>query len=102
MLMIVSLHFFSYNSAVTEIDYFSATGFLKHILHSVSLISVNCYILISGYYIHKFKFSLYKLLKILCEVLFYSIILYLIFLQTNLAHLTVKELLLAAMPTLTR
>lgn len=102
MLMIVSLHFFSYNSAVTEIDSFSATGFLKHILHSVSLISVNCYILISGYYIHKFKFSLYKLLKILCEVLFYSIILYLLFLQTNLAHLTVKELLLAATPTLTR
>lgn len=102
MLMIVSLHFFSYSPAVIQIDPFSATGCLKRILHSISLISVNCYVLISGYYIYKFKFSLSKLIRILCEVLFYSIVFYLIFLQTDLANLTVKELLLAVAPTLTR
>lgn len=102
MLMIISLHFLSYNPALAEIELFSITGILKRILHSFSLISVNCYILISGYYITKFKFSLEKLLKLLLEVFFYSVLLYLLFLQNGLAKFSIKEFLFAFAPTLTR
>lgn len=102
MLMIISLHFFSYNPSVSEIKLFSCSGVIKQILHSIFLISVNCYILISGYYLFKFKFSLVKLLKIITEVWTYSIFFYVAFWKLGIIEPSIKEALFAMLPILTR
>lgn len=102
MLMIVSLHFFSYNEAVNILDAFSLSGLLRRVLHSFCAISVNCYILISGYYLLKFKFSFRKLIKLISEVFFYSVLVYLILVLTGIHEFSIKEMACVFLPTLTR
>lgn len=102
MLMIVSLHFFSYNESINILDPLSLSGLLRRGLHSFCAISVNCYILISGYYLLKFKFSVRKLIKLISEVFFYSVLIYLTLVLTGLHEFSIKEMVCVFLPTLTR
>lgn len=102
MLMIISLHFFSYNPAIKSISPFSIVGILKRILHSISAISVNCYILISGYYLIKFQFKLKKIMHIVAEVWIYSVLIYIILIFQGSAVYSIKNMIFAFIPTLTR
>lgn len=102
MLMIISLHFFAYNPAVNDIDAFSVSGMLIRILRSISAISVNCYILISGYYLMRFHFSLKKLFRLIAEVWGYSVLIYWLLVLEGSISFSIQDMILASAPSLTR
>ena len=62
---------------------------------------INCFVLITGYFMCKSSISSKKFLKLLCEVEFYKIIIYLIFTLTGYQTFTFKGLILAILPLTT-
>ncbi len=81
MLMIVFLHITGYGLSETTVPAFSVLSVASDLLHAISIIGVNCFILISGYYLSKKEISLnlkslldyYKrLIPLWCQVLMYS------------------------------
>lgn len=102
MMMIVSLHFFAYNEAVNSLNVPSISEFLRRGLNSFCAISVNCYILISGYYLLNFRFSFRKLIKLIAEVFLYSVLIYFILVLSGVHKFSLKEAICVFLPTLTR
>lgn len=72
MLMIVILHYFSfeYMNAIQE---FSIQWYIAWGIKELCLVAVNCYVLITGYFLVKSKFKIKKIIALLGQVLFYSI-----------------------------
>lgn len=102
MLMIIVLHFFSYTNATENLQVFSIKYFANVLIITLCNVSVNCYILISGYFGLKSKVKLKKVFELSLEVLFYSIIIYVILLKKNMIQFDFKELLVNFFPILTR
>ncbi|MCM1157438.1 MAG: acyltransferase [Bacteroidales bacterium] len=72
MILIVSHHYAVHGFETVEMGY----SFNRYIIGVLSLggqVGVSCYILISGYFMINSKFRLYKLVKLLGEVWFYSV-----------------------------
>lgn len=61
-------------------------------------IGINCFVLITGYFMCKSTISLKKFMKLLIEVEFYRIIIYLIFLMTGYSNFSVSELIKTVLP----
>lgn len=59
---------------------------------------INCFVLITGYFMCKSDISLKKFLKLVLEIEFYNIVIYLIFLLSGYAPFSVKELIKAVIP----
>lgn len=57
---------------------------------------INCFVLITGYFMCKSDITLKKFLKLLLEIEFYDIFIYLIFLLSGYTSFSVKELIHAA------
>ena len=102
MLMIVSLHSMSHGG-MYDFGY-SLRGINIYsiwftFVQSICVVSVNVYVLISGYFLVKEKFRISKFLKIVCEVLFYSwIIISIRIYLCGLEGLDIKDLLSAFLP----
>ncbi len=62
---------------------FSLKGLFYILLGAWGKIGINCFVFITGYYMCKSSITLKKFLKLLFEVLFYNIIIYMIFLFTG-------------------
>lgn len=65
MCMIIILHFFTYSNVIQDSNDISLFNFTNTIIHTICNVSVNCYILISGYFCIKSKFKVSKLYKII-------------------------------------
>lgn len=59
---------------------------------------INCFVLITGYFMCKSDISLKKFLKLILEIQFYNVILYLIFLLSGYSSFSAKELIKAVIP----
>ncbi|MCQ2440645.1 MAG: acyltransferase [Clostridia bacterium] len=81
MLLIVAHHFAVHGFKIEETP-ISVNHYLLHIFESGGKLGVSCFILISGYFMCRSKFTLNKLIKIISEVLFYSLVIVLIFYKT--------------------
>lgn len=79
MIMIVTVHTLGHGGALNNIDVESTNFVLAHFLESLAIVSVNCYILISGFFGIDSKFKLEKAFKLYIQVLFYSVIISVIF-----------------------
>lgn len=65
----------------------------------VGAVSVNIFVFISGYFlISSKKFKLSKVLKLLAQMLFYSILIYLIFIIFGLETFSIKNLIKSLLP----
>ena len=102
MCMIIILHFFTYSNVIQDSNDISLFNFTNTIIHTICNVSVNCYILISGYFCIKSKFKVSKLYKIITEVFLYSISIYLLMLVTNQINFSIKDLFYSFFPILTR
>lgn len=102
MLMIVSLHSMSHGGMYDfgySLEGINPYSIWFTFVQSICVVSVNVYVLISGYFLVKEKFRISKLLKIVCEVLFYSwIIISIRIFFCGLDGLDIKELLSAFLP----
>lgn len=61
-------------------------------------IAINCFVLITGYFMCKSHITLKKFLKFILEVIFYYVVIYLLFCFLGGTNFSLKELLLRAFP----
>ena len=59
---------------------------------------INCFVLITGYFMCKSHITARKFVKLLGEIFFYNIIIYLIFLLSGYEPFSIKELILTIIP----
>ena len=102
MMMIICLHFFSYSNVGDYIDLFSFNYFFRLVVSSICIVSVNCYILSSGYLYELSKFKSSKLFQLFLETFFYSVIIYSILIIGGMIEFSFKDLIYVFLPVLTR
>ena len=93
MLMIIMLHLLSFGGMLNTYNTISAKAIFIWLMESLSFVAVNCYVIISGYFLVDSNFKLKKLLNIWIEVLFYSLIIYFTLIFTNKIEFGYKALL---------
>jgi surface polysaccharide O-acyltransferase-like enzyme len=73
MLMVVCLHFFNHGGLHDSICPGSFNWFSGNLLHAASLISVNCFVILSGYFLCTAPFKVKKFLSVWVQTVFYSV-----------------------------
>lgn len=75
MLMVVAMHFLSHTGGLPEAGQMpGARGTAAVLVESFCIVAVNVYVLISGYFLSESGFSLKRLLRLLFQVLFYTLL----------------------------
>lgn len=80
---------------------FSGAYYLTSLWDGICTISVNVYVLISGYFLVKSKFKIKKLLAIVLQVITYSLGFWLLFVVLGFRRFNYVELIKSAFPLLT-
>lgn len=91
MLMILLLHYCGKGGFLKPELFHHLNGEIAWIIESLSIVAVNCYVLISGYFLVNSKCERKKVLKIGTQVLFYSIGIFFIFKVIGKADIPLKE-----------
>lgn len=102
MLMILTLHYLGQGNVLENIHFGSVNYFIAWALETLCLVSVNCYVLISGYFLVKSQFKLKKLALLWFQILFYSIVIYFILVIIGAASFDIKSLVYTFFPIITR
>lgn len=77
MLMVVTLHFYGHSSLIGEhLVPGTPNWFLGNLLYPLSLVAVNCFVLLSGYFQCTSRFKLKRVVSVWVQSLFYSVVLY--------------------------
>lgn len=103
MFLIVA-HHYVVNSGLTLTDgsvfanIMSGKAIFMFLFSAWGKIGINCFVFITGYFMCKSQITLKKFLKLLFEVMFYRIVIYLIFLLTGYVPFSVETLLTAIIP----
>lgn len=100
MFMIIMLHFLAHGGVLNALPSDGLKFYFYWSVAGICYVAVNCYVLITGYFQSISKFRLKKLLLLLMEVFFYSIIIYMGLCLFDIRQFTVKDFLLALFPTL--
>lgn len=97
-MILILFHHFYYNNINLDYSNLTINQFIIQFLSSAGKIGVNCFILISGYFMIESKFKMKKLLKLYGQILFYSI--GGVILSTVLFHdnIGIKDLLKSVLP----
>jgi len=72
MLLIILLHFLSHGGVNQNLDYGSFDYIFFSIMRTLGYLGVNCFVLISGYFLYKSAFRFSKVMRIVLQTLFYS------------------------------
>lgn len=102
MLMIITLHYLGHGGILINVKLFSFNYILAWSLEALAFVSVNCYVLISGYFLVDSKFKIRKMLKIWIEVLFYSIFIYILMLLIDNKNINIKNIVMSILPVLSK
>lgn len=73
MLLIVFAHLYSYTGINKSLPFLSLKWMFTWFTFSATVSAVNCYVIITGYYMSRTCYDLYKIIKLWCKVLFYSV-----------------------------
>lgn len=98
MLMIVTMHFLGHGGVIRSFDDVSAIQLICEFINGMCRVAVNCFILISGYFLIESKFKCEKVIKLGVEIWFYSILIYLILTLTGMVKVSFKDLIYAIFP----
>lgn len=91
MCMVVMLHYLGKGNLLPDMNLsMGINGYVAWILETLSIVSVNVYVLISGYFLVDSEFRVGKLIKLILQVLFYTILMTIVACATGL--LDVSEL----------
>ncbi len=75
MLMVVTMHYLTGTESLPELGKPVGTGqILGTALESVCVVAVNVYVLISGYFMVQSEFKLSRVIRLICQVLFYTVL----------------------------
>jgi len=100
MLMVIILHTFGYSGLLSAYPALSLQYNIVWFVEFVSIVAVNCYVMLSGYFLVTSRFKLARLFSLVGEVLFYSVVIYGLFLLTGKATLDWGDLLRALLPVI--
>ena len=93
MLMVISLHFFGHGGVVEQtLQLWTPNWYIVQLIVGFCHVCVNCFILISGYFLCTSKFRLLKWVSIWIETMFYSVLIYLLLVAFGLVPFSVSEL----------
>ena len=102
MIMIVLIHFLVHGGIIAAAEQFSIQYYVLWTLCSICYVSVNGYVLLTGYFQYESKFKLKKIILLMAEVLFYSVAIYAILYFTGNVELNATDLSLSLLPTINR
>ena len=74
MLMVVAIHLFTKTGVLQELSVNSPVYYMSWILYALCMTGVNCFVLISGYFLVDASFKFEKLITLYLQVLFYSVV----------------------------
>lgn len=77
MLMIISLHYLVKGGAATQFPFVAKddpVGTFAWLIEAFCIVAVNCYVLISGYFCVESVWKPGRVVSLLCQVLFYSLL----------------------------
>lgn len=100
MMMIISLHFWGHCVDISNVEMFSFTYFFGWFFRGLSHVSVNVYVLISAYFLCKSSFKSKRLIKLVAEVWFYSVLIYVLYCASGRTTLSIGGLFHTALPVL--
>lgn len=101
MLLIVAHHYVVNSGLLVEIlDPFplSAKSAYLYILGMWGKVGINCFLMITGYFMCVSRITVRKFIKILAEIYFYSIVIYIIFLITGRESLSLLRVFQIILP----
>jgi len=101
MLLIITAHTLSHGGIIENAELFSFQYYSASVLLGVTRLSINLFVLISGYFLFKSEFKLHKLLLLVSPVFFYSIIIYCVLSITGIIDFSVAGAIRAVFPTIT-
>lgn len=101
MLMVVTLHYVGRGGIISSAPVLGLTWSIASIVDGLAIISVNVYILISGYFLIKSSFKFQKLIDIVIQVFSYSFLLYLLFVFLGKNQFSVSGFVKSIIPLLT-
>ncbi len=101
MLVIVA-HHYVVNSGITQewagLNNLNANNIFLMLFGWGGKIGINCFVLITGYFMCTSNITLKKFLKLILEVYFYRIIFYLVFILSGYQEFTIKGLIKLCLP----
>jgi hypothetical protein len=100
MLLIVA-HHYVVNSGLTDLMYqdgLTVRSIFLFLFGAWGKVGINCFVLITGYFMCKSKITAHKFFKLLFEIEFYKIVIYFIFLATGYESFSLKGLVKAFLP----
>ena len=100
MLSIV-MHHYVVNSGLLQLMCLEPLNYKSIYLYFIGMwgkTGINCFVLITGYFMCKKEITLYKFLKLILEVEFYNIAIYFIFLITGYTGFSIGKLLWTFVP----
>ena len=100
MLMIIIMHLLGHGGILDNVKLYTTNYILVWTINALAFVSVNCYVLISGYFLVDSKFSVKKVLIIWGQIIFYSISIYVIALSSGLISINIKAAIVAFLPVL--
>ena len=97
MIMIIFLHINSHGGFNNFWEVKTPNGLLLTFLFSMSMVSVNAYVLLSGYFLIEGTFKPSKIIKLALETFFYSIVVF-TFLTIKSYHFSLQDYLKVFLP----
>ena len=102
MLLIIFLHSIDHSGVLEQAEgSSSAMYFYVRCTYALCQVCVNCYVMLSGYYLVHSKFRLQKLVALWMETVFYAFILKLLFMVTGQDTVSIISLISCFFPILT-
>lgn len=102
-MLLIMAHHYVVNSGLTSevlyLDALSAKSIFLFLFGAWGKTGINCFILITGYFMCKSNITMKKFVKLLAEVMFYRIIIYSIFLGTGIQSFSITEFVQVFIPT---
>lgn len=101
MIMVIMLHYLGKGKLLDINNVYKVNHILFSLLESLSIVAVNCYVLISGYFLVKSEFKFKKFLKLWGEVVFYSIAVYIVVVLLGLKQFSISDAIKSCFPIIT-
>jgi surface polysaccharide O-acyltransferase-like enzyme len=98
IIMVICLHYLGHGGALGNLKPFDPNFFPAYLIECLSIVAVNGFILITGYYQVKFRWK--KAFDIWMQVFFYSVVISVMFWIAKIEPVTIKELVQTFFPVI--
>lgn len=98
MILIVAHHYFVHSGIILSSNVFSAKLLYLYIVGMWGKTCINCFVLITGYFMCVSSITLNKFLKLILEIYFYKILIFVVFWIFGYESISLQSLIRLALP----